>query len=68
MGTWSLHTRTDDRGCHVYLVPVSSDGRYADAVVVGDPLLFEGPVLIRSDGLGRKLVTSDHPPQRPPAP
>lgn len=62
MGAWSLHTRTDDRGCRVYLVPVTSDGRFADAVVVGDPIRFPGPVQITSDTQGRKLISCEDPP------
>ncbi len=63
MGRWSLHTRTDEAGCHVYLVPVESDGRYAEAVVVGDPITFPGPVTITSDDRGRKLVSCEGAPQ-----
>ena len=62
MGRWSLHTRTDDRGCHVYLVPVESDGRYSDAVVTGDPIVFPAPVVITADDRGRKLVTCEGQP------
>ncbi len=64
MGIWSLHTHTDDRGCHCYLVPVDSDGRYDDHVAVGDPLVFDGPVVIHSDAHGRKILEAPAPPRR----